>query len=115
MNPFQKADELIRDAQHEGFFWPKREDIFDKLDEEILELYAAGGLRDRDGIVSELGDVLFLLTALAIEYGTTLEEAMTKVNQRFQERYQRMVNSLEGVPLRELSFDQMTRAWRQAK
>ncbi len=100
-----------------GFDWDNKNQVWDKVMEEITELQAEVKKGDRKRIESEFGDVLFALTNYARFIDVNPEDALERTNKRFIKRFQIMENIIEeeGVSLNDMSLDQMDVYWDRAK
>ena len=100
-----------------GFDWDNKNQVWDKVMEEITELQAEVKKGDRKRIESEFGDVLFALTNYARFIDVNPEDALERTNKRFIKRFQIMENIIEeeGVSLNDMTLDQMDVYWDRAK
>src|SRR5450759_1254967 len=71
-----KANRIQEKVRGVGFDWEKREQIWDKVLEEIQELKEEIKNRNTEAIESELGDVLFSIINASRLYGIDPEEAL---------------------------------------
>jgi len=112
-----RAHRLSERASKVGFDWANRDEVWAKVQEEVQELGSAINDGDREGIVEEMGDLLFSLTNLARHSGVNAENILRKGNQKFLERFERMEVRLadSGIGLEEATLDQMNRAWEDVK
>jgi len=112
-----RAHRLSERASKVGFDWADREEIWAKVQEEFEELESAIHHGDQEGIVEEMGDLLFSLTNLARHSGVNAENILRKGNQKFLERFEKMEARLadSGTGLEEATLDQMNRAWEDVK
>lgn len=83
-----RAQKLSGRAARVGFDWPKIEDLFDKLDEEVAELKAELPGGDRDRIAEEMGDLLFVMANLCRKLGLDGETVLRAANAKFTRRFQ---------------------------
>ena len=109
-----RAHDVSKRAARVGFEWPNIEAVFDKLEEERLELLEALQSGDSAHIEAELGDLLFTVVNIARWAKVEPEEALRKMLNRFTARFMQMEN-LSPKPLRELSADEWDSLWNQAK
>jgi ATP diphosphatase len=79
-----------------GFDWPTVDGVLAKVDEEIGELRAATR-EGRGRTVDEMGDVLFTVANLARKLGIDPEEALSKANDKFTQRFDRVERHLERM------------------
>jgi MazG family protein len=112
-----RAHRLSERASKAGFDWADRGEIWAKVREEFEELEYAINHGDQEGIVEEMGDLLFSLTNLARHSGANAENILRKGNQKFLERFEKMESRLasSGIGLEEATPDQMNRAWEEVK
>ncbi len=112
-----KANRIQEKVRGVGFDWEKREQIWDKVMEEISELKEEIQNRDTEKIESELGDVLFSLINASRLYGIDPESALEKTNRKFIKRFNYLENETmkKGISLHDMSLDEMNVIWEQAK
>jgi tetrapyrrole methylase family protein / MazG family protein len=111
----KRAAELARKASKAGFDWPTRDGTLDKVREELAELLEATTLAERR---EELGDLLWILSKLALHDGIDADEALRAANRKFIARFA----VLEDVA-REHGWDgfkghsreELLSAWEEAK
>ena len=112
-----KANRIQEKVRGVGFDWEKREQIWDKVLEEIAELKEEIENHNTESIESELGDVLFSIINASRLYGIDPEAALEKTNRKFIKR----CNFLEketlkkGISLHDMSLDEMNVIWEEAK
>ncbi len=109
-----RAHEVSKRAARVGFEWPHMDAVFEKLDEEILELREAIDSGDLAHIESEVGDLLFTVVNLARWQKIEPEEALRRMLNRFTERFMHM-EQLAGRDLKELSAQEWDDLWNRAK
>ena len=112
-----KANRIQEKVRGVGFDWEKREQIWDKVLEEITELKEEVENRDTDRIESELGDVLFSIINASRLYGIDPEAALEKTNRKFIKRFNYLENETlkKGISLHDMSLDEMNVIWEEAK
>jgi len=112
-----KANRIQEKVRGVGFDWEKREQIWDKVLEEISELKAEIVNRDKIKIESELGDVLFSLINAARLYDIDPEAALEKTNRKFIKRFNYLEKKTleKGISLHDMSLDEMNVIWEEAK
>ena len=100
-----------------GFDWDNKNQVWDKVVEEIEELKIEIKNGNQDRIESEFGDVLFALTNYARFVNVNPEDALERTNKRFIKRFQIMENmiSAEGLSLSDMSLSEMDVFWDKAK
>jgi MazG family protein len=112
-----KANRIQEKVRGVGFDWEKREQIWDKVAEEISELKHEVDNYDNEAIESELGDVMFSLINASRLYGIDPEAALEKTNRKFIKRFNYLENETlkKGISLHDLSLDEMNVIWEEAK
>ena len=112
-----KAYRIQDKARNVGFDWEKREDVWQKVREEIDELEAELNKDDKERSTEELGDFLFAVINAARLYKLNPDNALEMTNRKFIERF----NYIEehsirvGKPLTEMTLDEMEVLWQEAK
>jgi MazG family protein len=119
-----EAHQISSRAARVGFDWPNVEGIFEKLQEEVLELkqaIAQGGLSDeerrRERLEDEIGDMLFVVVNIARYLKIDSESALKRTNRKFKTRFQYMESELakKGKSIEETSLREMEELWQRAK
>jgi XTP/dITP diphosphohydrolase len=112
-----KAYRIQDKARNVGFDWEKREDVWQKVREELDELEAELNKNDKERSMAELGDFLFAVINAARLYKLNPDNALEMTNRKFIERF----NYIEehsiriGKPLTEMTLDEMEALWQEAK
>ena len=112
-----KAYRIQDKARNVGFDWQRREDVWQKVHEELAELEAELEREDKEKSTKELGDFLFSVINAARLYHLNPENALEHTNQKFISRF----NYIEqhsiriGKPLTEMSLEEMDALWNEAK
>ena len=112
-----KAYRIQDKARNVGFDWEKREDVWQKVREELDELEAELNKDDKARSTEELGDFLFAVINAARLYKLNPDNALEMTNRKFIERF----NYIEehsirvGKPLTEMTLDEMEALWQEAK
>ncbi len=112
-----KAYRVGEKAAATGFDWEKREDVWEKVREEVAEVEAemkGGNAKDLEG---EFGDLFFALINACRLYGVDPEAALERTNRKFIHRFGYMEQQAEaqGKTLHDLSLDEMENLWQEAK
>jgi MazG family protein len=112
-----EAFQLTRKAAQVGFDWERVEGIFEKLEEETLELRSALSASNRRAAEEELGDLLFSVVNLARFLGLDPEVTLKYSTSKFKKRFMEMESeaSLSGRSLSQLSKEQLEELWTSAK
>ena len=114
----QRAGKLQGRAERAGFEWPRDEDLFAKVDEELGELraeVAEGAPQGR--LEHEAGDLLFAAVGLARRLGVDPEGALRASNRRFERRFRHMEGRLseQGQAMAEAELAELKAHWQAAK
>lgn len=112
-----KASRIQEKVKGLGFEWDNKQQVWDKVEEEIEELKEAEETKDINNIEDEFGDVLFALINYARWIGVNPENALEKTNKKFIKRFQWMEKQTknEGKDLSEMSLNEMNLYWNKAK
>ena len=88
-----KAYRIQDKARNVGFDWEEREQVWNKVKEEIGEFEAEVGQMDKDKAEAEFGDVMFSLINAARLYKINPDNALERTNQKFIRRWKRWMPS----------------------
>jgi XTP/dITP diphosphohydrolase len=112
-----KAYRIQDKARNVGFDWQKREDVWQKVHEELHELEAELAKGDKERSTRELGDFLFSVINAARLYKLNPDNALEHTNQKFIRRfnYIEQHSIKEGKPLADMSLEEMDKLWNEAK
>lgn len=112
-----KAYRMQDKARNAGFDWEQREDVWQKVKEEISEFEAEVGQMDREKAEQEFGDLLFSLINAARLYKIKPDNALEKTNQKFQRRftYVELEAKKQGRMLNDMTLAEMDALWDEAK
>jgi XTP/dITP diphosphohydrolase len=113
-----KAYRMQEKAGGVGFEWEHKDQVWDKVLEELQELKTEADLesplhRRED----EFGDLLFALVNYARYVGINPEDALERTNRKFKSRFSHIekVAEQQGKKLHEMSLEEMDGLWNQAK
>ena len=112
-----KAYRIQDKARNVGFDWQKREDVWQKVHEELRELEAELAKEDKEKSTDELGDFLFSVINAARLYKLNPDNALERTNKKFISRfgYIEQHSIKAGRPLTEMSLEEMDVLWNEAK
>lgn len=112
-----KAYRIQDKARNVGFDWQKKEDVWDKVYEEIAELKAELAKEDKENSTKELGDFLFSVINAARLYKLNPDNALEHTNQKFIRRFNYVEDhSLkQGKNLKDMTLEEMDKLWDEAK
>ena len=112
-----KANRIQEKVRGVGFDWEYKEQVWDKVKEELGELEVevkAGNVRDME---HELGDLIFSVVNAARLYGIDPESALERTNQKFIRRFNYLEEQtlLKGKSLHGMTLEEMDVYWNEAK
>ncbi len=112
-----KAMRLQEKAKGVGFDWDNKEQVWDKVQEELEEFQTEVVANDNEKMEAEFGDVLFSLINYARFVGVNPETALEKTNKKFIYRFQYLEDKAkkEGKALKDMTLSEMEAYWQQAK
>ena len=112
-----KAYRIQDKARNAGFDWEKREDVWDKVKEEICEFQDEVANMDKDRMEAEFGDLLFSLINAARLYKIKPDNALERTNQKFIRRFTYVESKAkeQGKLLGEMTLAEMDALWNKAK
>jgi XTP/dITP diphosphohydrolase len=113
-----KAYRLQEKAAGVGFDWEKKEQVWEKVKEELQELEQEVETQNsQEKIEEEFGDVLFALINYARFLKIKPEHALEKTNRKFIKRFQHIeqVAQEKNKKLQEMSLEEMDIIWNNAK
>jgi XTP/dITP diphosphohydrolase len=112
-----KANRIQEKVRGVGFDWEKKEQIWDKVREEIDELRDEIINNNKDNIESEIGDLIFSVINAARLYDIDPETALEKTNRKFIRRFNYLEKKTikKGIPLQDMTLDEMNAIWEEAK
>lgn len=112
-----KAFRIQDKARNAGFDWKNKEDVWNKVLEELDELKEEIVRLDHDKMEAEFGDLLFSIINAARLYGINPDNALERTNQKFISRFnyiEQKVNE-KGLHIKDLSLDDLDTLWDEAK
>ena len=112
-----KAYRIQDKARHVGFDWEHREDVWQKVREELDELQAELERDDKERSTRELGDFLFSVINAARLYHLNPDNALEHTNQKFMSRFNYVEQQAkqQGRQLSDLTLGEMDALWDEAK
>lgn len=112
-----RAYRLQQKASFVGFDWNNLSDVWNKLDEEIIELKNAIDLNHNKNIEEELGDVLFTIVNLGRHLDKHSEDVLRKTNKKFIKRFRQVEETIisRGKTLEESTTEEMNEIWDSLK
>ena len=112
-----RAKKLQKRAARVGFDWQNSDRVFDKIDEEILELKNEKATEDKERISEEIGDIFFTLVNLTRHYDLDPEDIIRKANLKFEMRFRKMEQLAEQMNERldDMTLEQLEIMWQKVK
>ena len=115
--PLTQAVKLQKQAARVGFDWPSLEPVMAKMREELAEFDEAATTGDRQAMLDEFGDLLFVMANVARHLKIEPDAALSQTNAKFRRRFERIEQMLRdaGRDLDDASLEEMDALWDQAK
>ena len=112
-----KAYRIQDKARNVGFDWKNKEDVWDKVQEELDELKIELAKEDKENSTKELGDFLFSVINAARLYKLNPENALEHTNQKFIRRFNYVEDHTlkKGKNLKDILLEEMDQLWNEAK
>ncbi len=117
-----KAIRIQDKARGVGFDWEKKEQVWEKVEEEMREFKtefnaASSETIDREKATAEFGDLLFSLVNYARFIQIDPEEALERTNKKFIKRFQYLEqeSAKDGKIMGEMTLAEMDAYWNRAK
>lgn len=112
-----KAYRIQDKARNVGFDWKVKEDVWDKVYEELEELKAELAKGDKENSTRELGDFLFSVINAARLYKLNPDNALEMTNQKFIRRFNYVEDHSmkHGKSLKDMTLEEMDKLWDEAK
>ena len=112
-----KAYRIQDKARNVGFDWEQKEDVWNKVREELDELEVELRKDDKENSTKELGDFLFSVINAARLYKLNPDNALEMTNRKFINRFNYIeAHSIKvGKPLKSMTVEEMDKLWNEAK
>lgn len=112
-----KANRIQEKARNVGFDWEEKEQVWDKVKEEVGEVEAEMKQGNREDLEAEFGDLLFSVVNAARLYGVDPENALERTNRKFIKRFNYLEQKVKdmGKNLKEMTLEEMDKIWEEAK
>jgi len=109
-----KAYRMQDKAAQVGFDWPNKEQVWDKVNEELEEFKTAETLAEKE---EEFGDLMFSLINYARFVNINPDDALEKTNIKFKKRFEyiELKAKENNKNLKDLSLEEMDAFWNEAK
>lgn len=111
--PLHRAYQLQKRAARVGFDWSDIQDVYKKLDEEIVELKDAVARKSRKDVIEELGDVIFSVINIARFVKVDPAYALERTNAKFLRRFHFVEDEIvsSGRRMKDCSLAEMDAIW----
>jgi len=112
-----KANRIQEKARGVGFDWEQKEQVWDKVKEELKEFEIEVRANNQKNMECELGDLIFSVVNAARLYDLDPESALERTNQKFIRRFNYLEEQtlLKGKSLHKMSLEEMDVYWEEAK
>jgi len=117
LSAINRSNSLQNKAAEFGFDWPDIGCVVDKLEEETEELKQAVKSGNRDHIIDELGDLLFVCVNIARHARVNVEMSLRGTNRKFINRFDYVSEQmkLDGLEMSQQQLERMEYFWQQSK
>jgi len=116
--PLVKAYRIQEKVKGVGFEWKERDQVWDKVIEEMHELkHEVDTSAPKEKVEDELGDLLFAIVNYARYVGVNPEDALERTNKKFIRRFQfiETESGKEGKKVEDMTLEEMDVYWNKAK
>jgi XTP/dITP diphosphohydrolase len=112
-----KANRIQDKVRGVGFDWDEKEQVWEKVREEMSEVESEIRKGDQDKMEQEFGDLFFSLINAARLYGVNPENALERTNQKFMKRFNYLESKTlkQGRNLKDMNLEEMDEIWEEAK
>src|SRR5436190_7542379 len=112
-----KAIRLQEKARQVGFEWENKDQVWQKVEEEIMELHSAVEKKEKDNVEDEFGDLIFSLINYARFLQIDAENALERTNKKFISRFTKMEAEAlkQSRKLDEMTLGEMDAIWNAIK
>jgi MazG family protein len=112
-----KAFRIQDKARGVGFDWDKREQVWEKVKEEMDEFQHEVNQLDAEKMEAEFGDLFFSLINAARLYQINPDNALERTNKKFRDRFNYLEQETlaKGISLKSMTVDEMDIIWNEAK
>ena len=112
-----KAHRIQDKARAVGFDWADRNDIWEKISEELGEVKKEIESGDNNRTESEFGDLFFSVVNAARLFDIEPETALERTNKKFIRRFNHIEEHArtQGISIKEMTLAEMDNLWEEAK
>ncbi len=109
-----KAQRMQEKAAQVGFEWDRVDQVWEKVEEEMMELKEAIDENDQEKKTEEFGDLLFALINYARYIDVDANRALDLTNRKFKKRIE-YIEANSDKPLSDMTLGEMDKLWDEAK
>jgi MazG family protein len=112
-----RAERIQHKASRVGFDWDNKDNVWEKVEEELSELRDEIKAGNHENVVAEFGDVFFSLVNAARFEDVVPEEALQRTNNKFTKRFQFIEKKVleSGKNMNDMTLEELDQIWDQAK
>ena len=112
-----KSQRIQEKARGAGFDWDKKEQVWEKVNEELQEFEEVSNSNNQEEMENEFGDLIFSLINYARFINVNPENALERTNKKFIKRfnYLESESKKDGKELTKMSLEEMDKYWNKAK
>ncbi len=114
LTPIEEAEQINHQIEKYGFKWDNKNEILDKLSEEVEELKLAIKIEDNINIEEEFGDILFTLISLSKYLKINPHKSLRYANKKFKKRFS-IIEKILGDKIFNQSNQKFRELWTLAK
>ncbi|MFV0565246.1 MAG: nucleoside triphosphate pyrophosphohydrolase [Flavobacteriaceae bacterium] len=112
-----KANRIQEKVAGVGFDWEHPDQVWEKVEEELIEFKEELNKGNKDRMESEFGDVLFAMVNYARFLNINPENALERTNKKFKKRFTYLEEKAKALnkPLKDMTLAEMDVFWEEAK
>ena len=112
-----KALRLQDKAKQVGFEWDNKDQVYEKVEEELAELKEAVAVKSQREVEEEFGDLMFSMINYARFLNIDPENALERTNKKFMNRFYKMeaMAETQGLKLQHMTLSEMDQLWNKSK
>ncbi|MBF88255.1 MAG: nucleoside triphosphate pyrophosphohydrolase [Candidatus Marinimicrobia bacterium] len=112
-----RAQRIQEKASHAGFDWDNKNEVWEKVFEEIRELKEAESQNNKDLVEEEMGDLFFTLVNLCRFLNISSEDSLRKSTNKFIMRFQYVekIIKAKNKKLEDIDFHELNEIWEKGK
>jgi len=114
----KQVEKQEQEAEKFGFYWESFQQLIEQIQSECVEIQEAWDKKNTQHLQEEIGDLIQAAISLAIFCRLDPQETLLKSIEKFQQRYDRVVQMAQNdghKTLHQQSFEVLMHYWNQAK